>query len=118
MREPRERCTIFQRREAEFGASRGDRFDYAGHVVADKAKARNASVSLHNPPKGTLSILGHRISFIENNNLVGWAWVHFPIGSRASCGSRCLTSKVFNLISDYRDTSFIRRVKFQDAMSE
>lgn len=84
------------------------------NVVAHKTKAGNPCICLHDTTQGTLSILGHGISLIEDDYLIRWARVGFPIRCHDLCPG-CLPSKVLNFLPDNTDSTFIGCIQFQNA---
>ena len=87
------------------------------NVVAHETKASNSCVRLHDTTQGTLGVLGHRISLIQNNYLIRWARVGFPIGCHSLCPG-CLSSKVLDFLSDDADPTLVGCVQFQNARFE
>lgn len=61
-----------------------------------------------------MSVLGHRVSFVEDDDLVRRARVlRVRLG-----GARSLAGEVLDLLADNADTSFVGGIEFQDAVSE
>lgn len=50
-------------------------------VVADETKPRNLRIRFHDPPQGALSVLGHRIGFIQDDQLEGRLRVNFAVST-------------------------------------
>jgi hypothetical protein len=63
---------------------RGYTFDGVGmespsDIIANKTEPRYPCIRLHYAPQRTLSILGHRIRFIEDDNFIGRTRVRLPV---------------------------------------
>ena len=54
-------------------------FDSPRHIVADQTESRDPRVGFHYPPQCGLSILGHTIGFIQDDELVRGAGVGFAV---------------------------------------
>lgn len=61
--------------------------------------------------------MGHRVCFIQDDDLVRWTRVYLAVGCNC-LSSGCLASKVLDLFADNRDTTFVRSVQFEDSVSK
>ena len=84
------------------------------NIIADQAEPSYPGIVFHNSSQGTLSILSHGVSFVQYDDFVGGTWICGILG----CGSGGLPGKGFDLFTNNADTSFIRRVEFENTASE
>lgn len=71
--------------------------DWPSDIIAYEAEPRYPRVRFHDASEGTLRVLRHRVRLIEDDDFVWWTWVGFTIGGHG-LSTRCLTSKVFDLV--------------------
>lgn len=76
------------------------------NVIAHETKASNSCICLHDATQGTLGVLGHRIGLIQNNYLVRWTRVGFPVRCHTLCPGR-LTSKVLDFLPDDANSTLV-----------
>jgi hypothetical protein len=86
-------------------------------IVANKTKSSYPGICFHNTSKSTLSILGHGVGFVEDNNFVRRTRICLAIRGYHLC-SWCLTSKILDLLSYNSDASFVGCVEFENAILE
>lgn len=53
-----------------------------GNVVADETESRYSRIRLHDPSQRGLSILSHRIRFVQDDELIRWAGICLAIATR------------------------------------
>ena len=98
--------SIILRGARQLGTVKGRGSDRPCNVVAHETKAGNPCICLHDTTQCTLGILGHRISLIQDDYLIRWARVSFPIRCHDLCPGR-LPGKVLDFLSDNADSTLI-----------
>jgi hypothetical protein len=76
------------------------------NVIAHETEAGNSRICLHDTAQGTLGILSHRISLVEDNYFVGWTRVGFSV-RRNSLRAGCLPSKVLDFLPNDADPALV-----------
>jgi hypothetical protein len=56
-----------------------DQSSLPGHIIANETKPSDLRVGLHDPPQRALSVLGHRVGFIQDDQLERRLRVDFAV---------------------------------------
>lgn len=97
--------------ESELHTPGSEGIDYFGDIVADDAEAGILRVCFDNSPQSGLSVMSHRVSFVQNANL-NWRDLSIGIGVQSYLPLR----KFLYFLSHYVDTALVRSVQLDHSL--
>jgi len=110
-REPGHLGLRSDRTEAKLDTARSKRVNDLANVVADYAEARRLRVCLNYATQGRLSVVRHGVGLVEHDHLKG--------RNIAAAGvlSQLFLGELFHLVADDLDSTLIRGVQLEHALS-